>query len=805
MAPEKLQSTGEWEAIRRAFFTTGRAADVLSSLTCVIDATAIAAYAATIGAGAPQFAAALAAGAYGRRETFPFSGTDLLILLDTDPESPALKDVLAAFTRLLREAGLRLNYSVRTVAECLDVREQNPELLMGLLDRRFLAGDEAVQARLETRLPAVLARHGAAIRQRLCRAARARHTQFENTPHRLDPDVKEGPGGLLDLRLIDWLARLNPDSAGPPLGEHAAAISAVRCFLHYRAGADCNILDREPLDDLARQPFAGGKSSGECLRELLGHARAVFHEARRAIEASEKTQSGLIESFREYRARLSNGEFTVSRDRLLLRNPAHIEGDPELLLRVFDFMARHGIQAASETTRRLSAAAPAFAAYFSRPHPVWPALKTVLPLPHAGMALRALEDACLLAALFPEWGAIENLSLDEPGAGYTADEHSLRSIECVAKLRSASDASLQRFAELLAEIDQPALLVFALLCQAMGIEGASAAMERIAMPQEDRAHVEFLLAHRNDLAGALVARDTEDPAAARSLAELAGTVERLKLLAIFTYANAAAGADSMAPWRAEQLWRACSIAREELTRELETERIEQAPADLAGQADFLKGFPVRYLRAHSLAELAGHVRLYERSRPTGVAVQIERLEGAWRLSIIARDRPALFASLAATISSFDVNILKAEAFCNAKGIVLDTFVFADPQRLLLNPSETDRFTDLVERMALGRTDLRRLLRHRAPPQPKKHAGTAQVRFDSQTSDAATLVEISTEDRPGLLYSLASVFSAAACNIDVVLIDTKGHRAMDVFYVSHDGRKLAPELEASLKENLLAAC
>jgi [protein-PII] uridylyltransferase len=153
-----------------------------------------------------------------------------------------------------------------------------------------------------------------------------------------------------------------------------------------------------------------------------------------------------------------------------------------------------------------------------------------------------------------------------------------------------------------------------------------------------------------------------------------------------------------------------------------------------------------------------------------------------------------------------MDILKAEAFSNAAGVVLDMFVFADPKRMLQqNPGEADRLSDLIQRIALGRTDAQRLMRGRGLPDAGKRAAPPQVQFDSEACPTATLVEIETEDRPGLLYSLATVFSSNGCNIDVVLVDTKGRRAIDVFYVAHQGRKLSPDAQESLKEKLLAAC
>ena len=133
----------------------------------------------------------------------------------------------------------------------------------------------------------------------------------------------------------------------------------------------------------------------------------------------------------------------------------------------------------------------------------------------------------------------------------------------------------------------------------------------------------------------------------------------------------------------------------------------------------------------------------------------------------------------------------------------------DAQAALLDVrrmGEADRLTDLVQRIALGKTDAHRLMRGlELPHAGARRATPPQVQFDSEACPAATLVEIETEDRPGLLYRLASVFSSNSCNIDVVLVDTKGHRAIDVFYVAHAGQKLSPDMQATLKEKLLAEC
>jgi [protein-PII] uridylyltransferase len=422
-----------------------------------------------------------------------------------------------------------------------------------------------------------------------------------------------------------------------------------------------------------------------------------------------------------------------------------------------------------------------------------------------------------MAGLFPEWATIEHLVTTDREYHFTLGEHTLRTIEGVIELTSAAKPELQRFTTLLSEIDDVTLLLFALLFHEVGrgdadpvklaAERALAAMTRIQMPDDARLTVEFLIRHQSDLPDAVSGRDIDDPATAHVLAERVGTIERLKLLSLMTYARTVALSDAAKlPWRLEQLWHAYSVAKHELTRELETERIHEVPKDLGHNAVFIKGFPLRYLRAHSAGEITEHIRLFELSRPTGVAIQLDPIEGAYRLVVVARDKPFLFASFAGAISSFGLDILKAEAFSNATGVLLDTFVFGDPKRMLqLNPSEADRLRDLIHRIALGKTDAQRLMRGRGLAQLGKQAIPTRVQFDSEACSTATLVEIETEDRPGLLYSLATVFSSSACNIDVVLVDTKGHRAIDVFYVAQNGQKLSPDMQAKLKERLLAAC
>ena len=545
-----------------------------------------------------------------------------------------------------------------------------------------------------------------------------------------------------------------------------------------------------------------------------------YNEARRALDSSEKSESSLLSNFRDWRSRLSNSDFTVSNERIFLRSPAQLESDPEIFFRLFEFVARHGIPLAAETERRAEAARDAFERFCSTSQPLWPALHRILALPHAARALRAMHDTGLLQVLFPEWNTITCLVIPDYYHRYTVDEHTLVAIEKLGELAGTTDPSRKRLAEVFSEIADLALLRFALLFHDAGKGGgdgdharhsvtlARTAMQRIQVPANDQLAVEFLIEHHLDLSAVMNTRDLHDPATAHLLADRIGTIERLKLLVVLTYADiSAVNPDAMTPWRLEQLWQAYLVTHQELVRELETDRIRDVPPDLPDPSGFIRGFPVRYLRTHTPADIQAHIELYEFSRPTGVAVQVDRLNGVYRATIVARDMPGLFASLAGAISSFGMDIVKAEAFANAKGQVLDTFVFSDPKRTLeLNVPENERLQLSLEQVARGKLDVGKLLEGRpAALKQKLRSVKPSVHFDSKACETATLVEIVAQDRPRLLYDLASSFSSAGCNIDVVLIDTEGHRAIDVFYVASDGAKLTPQVQDLLEHKLLTVC
>jgi [protein-PII] uridylyltransferase len=217
--------------------------------------------------------------------------------------------------------------------------------------------------------------------------------------------------------------------------------------------------------------------------------------------------------------------------------------------------------------------------------------------------------------------------------------------------------------------------------------------------------------------------------------------------------------------------------------------------------------PKRYLRTHTREDIEHHLELYKRAEKDGAAVEIIHRGGTYLMTVLTRDRPGLFASLCGALASFGMNIVKAEAASNAAGFVLDLLRFTDPMRTLeLNPSEMDELLHTIKGVVNGAIETGDLLkRRRGPPRPRREAKiAAAIRFDNRASDISTLIDFDGEDRPGLLYDLASALSRSGCDIEVLMIDTQAHKATDVFYVTRGGRKLDQAAQAKLHDDLLRA-
>ncbi|MDE3197261.1 MAG: ACT domain-containing protein, partial [Acidobacteriota bacterium] len=626
-----------------------------------------------------------------------------------------------------------------------------------------------------------------------------RHARFQDTIYHLEPNVKDSPGGLRDLQVLRWLSKLGV--GGTEIPEGVESLFEIRCFLHYLAGRDDNKFGFDRQDEIAT--LCGASSPEELMRQYYRAVRGIARVANRRLETFEAKRSSLFSQFRDRTSRLSNADFSIAHGEVFFRSSTAVQTDPRIVFRLFEFIGRHDLPLAAGTQERLEQSVETFRMWVDSHQPVWPMLRGVLRQPSAARALRAMHDCGMLQAIFPELLDMEALVIRDFYHRYTVDEHTLVAVGNALSLRTATN---DVFGELAAETDEMDLLVTALLFHDVGKgtpdEGhvevsrriAKGALHRVGIGEREWNLVSYLIGSHLEMSSMMNGRDLSDPATAREMAAKAGTIERLKLLTLLTYADiSAVNPSALTPWRKQLLWNLYSKTYSELTRELGARIHQPDAAANPALAKFLEGLPPRYLRTHSEEEIAEHLRLEREGGHRGVQVSLVK-SAAWVLTVVAGDRSYLFSSVTAAISSFGFNILKAEAFSNARGTVIDTFTFADPARTLeLNPDERDEVVRTVIKAIRKEIGIDTLLRRRPKAKPDPHAlAASRVNIDNEGSAAATLIEMTAQDRPGLLYDVSSVISKRGANIEVVLVDTEANKAIDVFYVTKAGAKLPDE-------------
>jgi [protein-PII] uridylyltransferase len=815
----------------------------------------------------PQNFCLVALGGYGRRELFPYSDIDLLFLTEGGAEQSSRRDAMAAILRELWDCRLRVGHSVHTLAECGRLHRDNLEFNVALLDCRYLAGDRRLFVRLHDDLfPHLVARDHQDLLRNLADMTHQRHAKYGNTIFHLEPDIKEAPGGLRDYHVCRWLGRISelekrkvwgmPEDLWPAPGraEIAAAfgfLCATRCFLHYFRERDDNQLSYE-CQDLAcargiARPQAAPLAAADWMRIYFRNARSIYRLTLRLLDDLAPARAGVYGLFQNWRSRLSNADFSVLRENIYLRQPAALAQDPALLLRLYEMVARHGLELSREAERAVTETLPRLVANPLDPALFWGHFRQILLFPQAAKALRDMNRLGVLSALFPEFQAIDSLVIRDFFHRYTVDEHSFMTIQNLHGLvpsrsrfqgRPHSGMGSEwedRLAEIHSELEKPELLYLALLFHDVGkgieaqnhIEGSLQAldgiMKRFDLAPADRTNVRFLIANHLEMSITLQRRDIFDPETVREFADKMETSERLKMLSLLTYADLkSVNPEALTPWKTELLWRLYAATANYLARSLDQERVKPLaatpspaekilpllpPSTTRAEVDsFLEGFPRRYLATHSLEEMALHFQLAGRLGQQAVQVDLRTSASLHELTVITLDRPFLFASITGSLAAWGMSIVKADAFANAAGVVLDTFRFVDLYHTLeLNPSEADRLKSNLVDVLQGRMELAKLMSGRirpgAVPKPKVTIPT-QVRFDDASSSHSTLLELITYDRPGLLYQVSSVLAELGCNIEIALIDTEGEKVIDVFYLTAQGRKLPPELQSAIEKALL---
>jgi [protein-PII] uridylyltransferase len=710
--------------------------------------------------------ALVAVGALGRRELVPYSDLDLLLLHDGKRDVAELANSL---WYPLWDARIDLDHSVRTVGQAVQVAVTDLRAALGLLDARLIAGDDELFTAMDT---AVRRAWRAGIRNRLeelATSTQQRWLRSGDIAHRVEPDLKNGHGGLRDVQLLDALsAGQLVDRAGPEVSAARELLLDVRTELHRLAGRARDVLRAQEADEVAAALALGDRF--DLARRLSGAARSVVY----AVDVGLRTARAALPP--RGRARLiglrSLGRVPLRRPlddgvvehlgQVTLARGAHPARDPALALRVAATAARTGMPVAPGTLVTLADTAPEL----RRPWPR-PALEELLSLLGAGSGavdvIEAMDRTGLWGRLFPEWGAVRDLPPRDQAHVWTVDRHLVEAAAQAARLTTT--------------VARPDLLLLGALLHDLGkgrggdhsVLGAALAEQigrRLGLPPADVETLRMVVRHHLLLPAVATRRDLDDPAtAARVVTTLGGDLTLLELLVALTEADSlATGPGVWTEWRAGLI---ADLA--ERCRAVLAGRPVPAPEPLTDEH--------RALAERALASGSLHVTASGLAPPSTTTT----------ITVVTPDRPGVLASAAGVLALHSLQVHSADirvVELPAGLAVVDRFTasprFGRPPDVALVRQDLTRALDgslhLADALTAKERDYGEL------PAPGTGFGDVETKvlwFDDEATGAVVL-ELRTTDRIGLLYRVVGALESNAVTIRWARVVTLGSSVVDSF-------------------------
>lgn len=750
--------------------------------------------------------AVCALGSYGRHELCPRSDVDVLLLHDGSRVG-ALADAL---WYPLWDAGFVLGHATRTRAEALDFADRELDGLTAMLDMRLVAGDARAAGDLSARVRDLARRRRSRVVAQLSAASSARQSRPGPIAEMLEPNLKDGAGGLRDVQSLAWAGWARGEPGGlttlvergylrpsdpDTLARACALLLDARVALHRSTGRATDVLALEDQDGVARD--VGFADADDLVRSLAARAGEVTWIAADAWDRLQATERGPLGRIGRGDRRVSPG--VVVRDRRVVVDGDAVV-DASLVLRA----------ALAAAERRLPIDRPSLERLAVAPPPVWDDDQrgAFLALLRAGRdalpVLDALDHAGVLAHLLPEWEHVRSLPQRNAYHRFTVDRHLLETVaECSALLaEDGFDGEVAR------ECDRDVLLLGALLHDvAKGRDGdhsrigARVASEVGARLGLDRTSVEtlaWLVTNHLALAETATRRDLSDDATIARVARLAGTPARLGLLYVLTIGDSRA--TGPAAWSASkaalvrELYVKTRAALEGSTAVEDEQRSERrvaltARVGTARAEQLLDAFPDAYAGAFDVNDLVRHMSLLD-----GAATAVEwddEDEDHVRCTVVARDRPGLLAAAASVLALHGLDVRQALAFTHRDGHALDVFTVVDRfHRLDDAPGRARVGQRVADALDTGADVSAALADHARRYAPGRAADAhVHVDVDVDTSLESTIVEVHAPDRPGLLAQLARALERADLDVRIAKVETMADRVVDVFYVrNRDGTK-----------------
>ncbi|QAY95006.1 [protein-PII] uridylyltransferase [Methylovirgula ligni] len=807
-----------------------------------------------------------AVGGYGRATLAPGSDIDLLFLLPSAEDAWG-KHVTESMLYLLWDLKQKVGHSTRCVEECLVQSRRDMTIRTALLEARFILGDEKLFDDMCRRFDKEIVHRSprefvvAKLEERDTRISKAGQSRYL-----VEPNVKEGKGGLRDLNSLFWIAkyvyRVRQASDLVDAGLFTRReyrlfcrceefLWRVRCHLHFITGRAEEILSfdlQRPIAERLGYAGRGGLSGVErfmkhyfLIAKEVGDLTAVLSAA---LEERHAKPAAVLDRFhirvRRQDKLIKEFGFLIENGRLKAGRPDVLDHDPVNMIRMFWLADRYGV-ALHPDLMHLA---------ISRLHLIDSNLRDdpeanqlfldVLSSRNSPeVVLRLMNEAGVLGRFIPPFGRIVAMMQFNMYHHYTVDEHLLRAVGYLADIdaqRHRDDLPLTN--TIMASIEKRRVLCVAVFLHDIAkgrtedhsIAGAAVARHlcpRLGLTPAETETVAWLIENHLVMSDTAQRRDLADQRTIETFAARVQTIERLKMLFVLTVCDIqAVGPGVWNGWKGELL-RTLFLETQIVlggghTKTERTERIQKAKAELRAQlpnwtdADF-EAYAARHSQAYwlrvDLPRKIRHAQLLNQTEidlPDPIIdIRTDAFRAVTEITLIAIDHPRLLAIVAGSCAATGANIVDAQIFTSNDGLAVDTFFISRTfERDEDEIRRGERIALAIEQALRGQIRLAEILaaKHAAAAKDTPFDVPAQVSIDNELSNRYTVIEVSGRDRPGLLYAITDILSQLNLNIASAHIVTFGEKAADVFYVTDlTGAKITTSgRRAAIRQKLLTA-
>jgi len=798
--------------------------------------------------------ALVAVGGYGRKELCLNSDIDILVLFKKKIPSDAKKLAEKLFYPLW-DLGLELGYGVRTIKDCIQLGQSDFEVLTSLMDARFLCGDSLLYLTLiEALQKKVIDKDSQKFIGWLQDRNKLRMINFGDASHQLEPNLKDGIGGLRDFHHILWMAKAlynirdtrDLEYLGKlsyqeydELIEEVHFILFIRNHLHLLSKRKNDRLSFEYQEDIAKhlgfkkvkkiapvEQFLGRLHSSMEYIKILHRSFLMGHAVKRPIRKTNVDPADL-----EKGLHLHHDEISFNSATAILANPS-------ILMRIFEVSVKYGILLTIDARRLVREFLSLIDDEFRHSEMMFERFLNILNSKNTIEILDQMFETGFLDVYIPEFGQIRDRVQFDAYHIFPVGRHVLETISYLKNITKEKDLLL---VDTYSDLKDHEHLFLAALLHDIGKTGKNHAkrgvkisreiLERVNYSKEITDEILFLIENHLFLAETATRRDLNDEKIIIESARKIGTINRLKSLFLLTWADSkATGPGVWNEWTSNLIQELFFKVLHILERgELATPNSSQKIIRLKRQIrrltsdsiskeifkNYFEAMSPRYKLNTPAAEIVRHIEMLEelnRKQESGIKIPFifnakENTSGNyWEVSFIAKDRPGLFSDVAGVLALNNINILTSNIYTWRNGTAVDLFSVTKPLDNI-NPDETwKKVTRDFKSRAEGKLSLSYRLNQKAQPgvgSIKKPSRPSEINIDNKSSDFFTLIEVFSTDRVGLLHLITRTLFDLHLDIRIAKTGSKGDQSAEIFYVTDfEGQKIEEVAQINELKNAL---